>query len=163
MGQTVLRIWEFVHGGLNLFRDRGLYSGVGSHMHKNGVCYTTMAEQMAPVEATSTHKFRALPKTKHTTHTTHAKHNRPDCVRTSRENNTAYCLRGERREGRLVKAGLRGEGAGDKTGHSQEGSVMCRRKTHNQWGRLSRMSLIAGLDSPLERGTGTFDSTECST
>ena len=25
-----------------VFRDRGLYSGVGSHMHKNGVCYTTM-------------------------------------------------------------------------------------------------------------------------
>ena len=25
-----------------VFRDRGLYSGVGPHMHKNGVCYTTM-------------------------------------------------------------------------------------------------------------------------
>ena len=40
MWQTVLSMSWWA-----LFRNRGLYSGVGSHMHRNGVCNMTMTEQ----------------------------------------------------------------------------------------------------------------------
>ena len=86
-----------------------------THAQEWGLLYN-YDEQMAPVECNLNTQDQSTPQNQ--LHYTYNEQNPPDHVHTSRENNTADCLKGDRREGRLVEVGLRGGGAGDKRGHS---------------------------------------------
>ena len=46
---------------VGFIQRQGLIFRCSSHMHKNGVCYTTMTEQMAPVECNLNTQVQSTP------------------------------------------------------------------------------------------------------